>query len=43
MKTREECKHEYGSYQGTERLWCMECGCELNVITRKPVDDEENT
>jgi hypothetical protein len=37
------CKHEYGSYKGTRQLWCSDCGVELDLITRKPKDGEENT
>ena len=32
------CEHEYGSYKGTRQLWCSDCGCELDLITRKPVE-----
>jgi hypothetical protein len=36
-----KCDHEYGSYKGTKKLWCSNCGIELDLITRKPVNKEK--
>jgi len=42
----ENCKHEWGKYRpnGEEGaiLVCVQCGVELDVITRQPIPREES-
>ena len=41
-KLKQECKHEWGTYEkGRNCLHCSDCGVELDMITRRPVESKE--